>query len=84
MRAQDEFNGHALPILVTVAHGRSNRSESYRTNVKGRGARCALMLHEGGKHGFFNTVPHSENTIREMITFLKSLGWVTENAESTA
>lgn len=55
----------------------------FRDNVQAAGGRCDLMLHENAKHGFFNTTPHSENTIREMIMFLKSLGWIAEGAVLT-
>lgn len=55
----------------------------FRDKVQAAGGRCDLMLHEDGKHGFFNDPPHLENTMREMITFLKSLGWIAEGAEAT-
>lgn len=51
-------------------------AKRFEKTVQDAGGRCDLKLHEGGVHGFFNRPPHLENTIAEMIEFLKSLKWI--------
>lgn len=51
-------------------------AERFRKAVEENGGRCDLKLHEVAGHGFFNTPPHLENTTRQAIEFLRSIGWL--------
>ena len=53
-------------------------AERFQKTVEANGGRCDLKLHEGAKHGFFNSPPHLEITIQETVGFLRSIGWVPE------
>ena len=51
-------------------------AERFAQTVRDAGGRCDLKLHEGAGHGFFNHPPHLKATTGEMISFLRSLGWI--------
>jgi len=51
-------------------------AKRFEQTVKDSGGRCDLKLYKGAAHGFFNSEPHIDETIAEMIAFLKDLGWV--------
>lgn len=56
-------------------------AERFAAGMKAAGVRCELRLYEGQGHGFFNGKPGDEffdKTVAEMMTFLKSLGWIAE------
>ncbi len=56
-------------------------AERFQKTVEAAGGRCDLKLHDNAGHGFFNSPPHRDLTIAEMIAFLRSLGWIAEKAQ---
>lgn len=57
-------------------------AERFKKTVEQAGGRCDLKLHEGAPHGFFNSPPHLDKTILEMIEFLTSIGWLSKDGQS--
>lgn len=50
-------------------------TERFKKTVVAAGGRCELKLYENAIHGFFTSVPHTDQTIADMITFLTAIGW---------
>ena len=56
-------------------------AKRFEAGMKAAGVRCELRLYEGQGHGFFNGKPGDpffDQTVAEMMTFLRSLGWIAE------
>ncbi|WP_309382193.1 alpha/beta hydrolase [Cerasicoccus frondis] len=61
----DDDNVSPLPMVL-----------EYQAQMEAAGTRCDLILFEGATHGFFNRPQYQQETIDQMIIFLRSLGYI--------
>lgn len=58
---------HLIPVST---------AQAYADNMESKGRHCELELYEGAGHGFFNKREYHDITLKRMITFLESIGYI--------